>query len=79
MNEIITGLARTGVVGVTRGNGASERAISLRVDMDALPILEEENLAGQGRPRSTAAFRDGPNRDRQSHRHRAADDRGADD
>jgi len=74
VNEIITGLARTGVVGVTRGNGASERAISPRVD-----ILEEENLAGQGRPRSTAAFRDGPNRDRQSHRHRAADDRGADD
>jgi hippurate hydrolase len=41
VDEIITGLARTGVVGVIRGNGTSERAIGLRADMDALPILEE--------------------------------------
>ncbi len=41
VDEIITGMARTGVVGVIRGHGASERAIGLRADMDALPILEE--------------------------------------
>ena len=41
VDEIITGLARTGVVGVIRGNGTSERAIGLRADMDALPIREE--------------------------------------
>ena len=41
VDEIITGMARTGVVGVIRGQGASDRAIGLRADMDALPILEE--------------------------------------
>ena len=41
VDEIITGMARTGVVGVIRGHGSSERAIGLRADMDALPILEE--------------------------------------
>ncbi|HET6185083.1 MAG TPA: M20 aminoacylase family protein [Acetobacteraceae bacterium] len=40
VDEIITGIARTGVVGVIRGTGSSERAIGLRADMDALPIEE---------------------------------------
>lgn len=48
VDEIITGMARTGVVGVIRGNGPNSgkggRAIGLRADMDALPILEETNL-----------------------------------
>ena len=38
-------MARTGVVGVIRGRGDSERAIGLRADMDALPILEETGAA----------------------------------
>jgi hippurate hydrolase len=44
VDEIITGMARTGVVGVIRGQGDSQRAIGLRADMDALPIHEETNL-----------------------------------
>src|SRR5262249_27206159 len=44
VDEIITGLARTGVVGVIRGHGNSDRAIGLRADMDALPIIEETGL-----------------------------------
>ena len=44
VDEIITGMARTGVVGVIRGHGDGTRAIGLRADMDALPILEETGL-----------------------------------
>jgi hippurate hydrolase len=44
VDEIITGLARTGVVGVIHGRGPGE-AIGLRADMDALPILEETGRA----------------------------------
>ena len=40
VDEIITGMAEHGVVGVIRG-GSSDRAIGLRADMDALPIQEE--------------------------------------
>ena len=40
VDEIVTGLARTGVVGVIHGR-APGRAIGLRADMDALPIHEE--------------------------------------
>ena len=40
VDEIITGMARTGVVGVIRGRAAGE-AIGLRADMDALPIHEQ--------------------------------------
>jgi hippurate hydrolase len=44
-DEVITGIARTGVVGVIRGGGPDTgRAIGLRADMDALPILEETGL-----------------------------------
>ena len=39
-DEVITGMATTGVVGVIRGRGEGG-AIGLRADMDALPILEE--------------------------------------
>ena len=44
-DEVVTGIAKTGVVGVIRGNNAaSGRAIGLRADMDALPILEESGV-----------------------------------
>ena len=48
VDEIITGIARTGVVGVIRGRGPNSgpdgRAIGLRADMDALPIVEETGV-----------------------------------
>ena len=38
-DEVVTGIGRTGVVGVIRGRDAgSGRVIGLRADMDALPI-----------------------------------------
>ena len=40
VDEIVTGIGRTGVVGLIRGRGASDRAIGLRADMDALPLTE---------------------------------------
>ena len=40
-DEVVTGIGRTGVVGVVRGRGGSNRAIGLRADMDALPIEEK--------------------------------------
>jgi amidohydrolase len=43
VDEIITGMAKHGVVGVIR-SGTSDRAIGLRADMDALPIHEETGL-----------------------------------
>lgn len=42
-DEVVTGVGRTGVVGVIRGK-ASGRTLGLRADMDALPITEETNL-----------------------------------
>ena len=40
-DEVVTGLGRTGVVGVIRGRAtASGKVIGLRADMDALPIEE---------------------------------------
>ena len=44
VDEIVTGIGRTGVVGVIHGKRASDRVIGLRADMDALPIHEETNL-----------------------------------
>jgi amidohydrolase len=47
-DEVVTGIGRTGVVGVIRGNkpvGASgAKVIGLRADMDALPIQEANDL-----------------------------------
>ena len=43
VDEVHTGLATTGVVGVIRGRNGG-RAIGLRADMDALPIEEETGL-----------------------------------
>jgi hippurate hydrolase len=41
-DEVVTGIGRTGVVGVIRGSraGAGQKVIGLRADMDALPIEE---------------------------------------
>lgn len=47
--EVHRGLAKTGVVGVLRKNestdSANKRAIGLRADMDALPLLEKNEFA----------------------------------
>ena len=47
-DEVVSGLGRTGVVGVIRGNkpaaGGDVKVIGLRADMDALPIEEGTNL-----------------------------------
>ena len=43
--EVHRGLATTGVVGVLRGRGESDRAIGLRADMDALHIQELNDFA----------------------------------
>jgi hippurate hydrolase len=43
-DEVVTGLGRTGVVGVIRGRKAGGKTIGLRADMDALPIEEANDL-----------------------------------
>ena len=44
-DEIVTGIGRTGVVGVIRGKSdTGGKVIGLRADMDALPILEATGL-----------------------------------
>ncbi|TBX29069.1 M20 aminoacylase family protein [Nioella sediminis] len=44
-DEIVTGIGRTGVVGVIKGKSdASGKVIGLRADMDALPMNEETGL-----------------------------------
>lgn len=45
VDEIVTGIGRTGVVGIIRGKGDSDRVIGLRADMDALPVVEETGKA----------------------------------
>ena len=44
VDEVHTGIAKTGVVGLIRSKGTGTRRIGLRADMDALPIDEETNL-----------------------------------
>jgi amidohydrolase len=43
-DDVVTGLGRTGVVGVIKGRKAGNKAVGLRADMDALPIEEETGL-----------------------------------
>jgi len=44
-DEVVTGIGRTGVVGVIKGKSdKSGKVIGLRADMDALPILEATGL-----------------------------------
>jgi len=47
-DEVVTGIGRTGVVGVIKGrNGGGGKTIALRADMDALPIEEATGLPYQ--------------------------------
>ena len=39
-DEVVTGIGRTGVVGVIKGRLGDGGTIGLRADMDALPITE---------------------------------------
>jgi amidohydrolase len=43
-DDVISGIGRTGVVGVIRGRKAGGKVIGLRADMDALPIEEATEL-----------------------------------
>lgn len=42
--EVKTGIAKTGVIGILKGNNPGQRCIALRADMDALPIQEQNNI-----------------------------------
>ena len=44
VDEVVTGIGRTGVVGVIKGRGPG-KTIGLRADMDALPIVENTGKA----------------------------------
>ena len=44
VDEVHTGIAETGIVGVIRGSGSSDKAIGLRADLDALDIEEKNDF-----------------------------------
>ncbi len=44
LDEVRTGIAGHGVVGVLRGGGGGERVIALRADIDALPVPDESGV-----------------------------------
>ncbi len=49
-DEVVTGIGRTGVVGVIKGRSDSKgRTIGLRADMDALPIVEATDVPYKSR------------------------------
>jgi amidohydrolase len=43
-DDVVTGIGRTGVVGVIRGRRPGAKVVGLRADMDALPIEEATDL-----------------------------------
>ena len=45
VDEVHTGIGRTGVVGVVHGRASSDSAVGLRADMDALPMEERNGFA----------------------------------
>ena len=44
-DDVVTGIGRTGVVGVIRGSKPGAKVIGMRADMDALPIEEATTVA----------------------------------
>lgn len=60
VDEVVTGIAKSGVVGVIKGRGPGKN-IGIRADMDALPILERTGLgyASQTPGRMHACGHDG--------------------
>ncbi|MGQ9672347.1 MAG: M20 metallopeptidase family protein [Candidatus Aminicenantales bacterium] len=50
--EVRTGIARTGVLGILRGEKRGP-VVAMRADMDALPITEETNLPFRSREKGT--------------------------
>ena len=48
-DEVVTGLGRTGVVGLIHGRHGDGPTVGLRADMDALPIAEETGLTYSSR------------------------------
>ncbi|MGC1205191.1 MAG: amidohydrolase, partial [Flavobacteriaceae bacterium] len=50
--EVQTGIAKTGVVGILKGNNPG-KVIALRADIDALPVTERNNLSFKSNVRTT--------------------------
>ena len=45
VDEVHSGIGKTGVVGLIRGQGGGTRMVGLRADMDALPMTEHTDVA----------------------------------